>query len=309
MAGSPFPSFQAASDAALSFLQEHYPMGLWMVTRTSGDDWIVLQAKDRSYDVTDGDLFRWSDSFCSRMVKGHAPNIAPDSQQIPAYASAPIGQQIPIASYIGFPLEADGELFGTLCAIDTVRKPTELTQADDLIGLLARMLSTILETDMRANRLSSLAQRLADAAHRDGLTEVLNRRGWDRLMALAETNRVTYGQSHCVVIADLDGLKAVNDQQGHAVGDRLLGRVARTLVAACGEPDIVARLGGDEFAVLLSEPGALDPSSYVLEVRDQLADAGISAAVGFATSGPTVSPQQAMREADLRMYEDKRTRA
>ena len=309
MAGSPFPSFQAASDAALSFLQEHYPMGLWMVTRTSGDDWIVLQAKDRSYDVTDGDLFRWSDSFCSRMVLGHAPHIAPDSQEIPAYASAPIGQQIPIASYIGFPLEADGELFGTLCAIDTVRKPTELTQADDLIGLLARMLSTILETDMRANRLSSLAQQLADAAHRDALTEVLNRRGWDRLMALAETNRVTYGQSHCVVNADLDGLKAVNDQQGHAVGDRLLGRVARTLVAACGEPDIVARLGGDEFAVLLSEPGALDPSSYVLQVRDQLAEAGISAAVGFATSGATVSLQQAMREVDLRMYEDKRTRA
>ena len=47
----------------------------------------------------------------------------------------------------------------------------------------------------------------------------------------------------------------------------------------------------------------------MLEVRDQLADAGISAAVGFATSGATVSLQQAMREVDLRMYEDKRTRA
>ena len=160
MAGSPFPSFQAASDAALSFLQEHYPMGLWMVTRTSGDDWIVLQAKDRSYDVTDGDLFRWSDSFCSRMVLGHAPHIAPDSQQIPAYASAPIGQQIPIASYIGFPLGADGARFGTLGAMDTVRNPTVLddirVSMDDDSELAVdytRQLPDALEQSVEAGRL------------------------------------------------------------------------------------------------------------------------------------------------------------
>lgn len=308
MDGSPFPSFRAASDATLAYLQEHYPMGLWMVTRTIGEDWIVLRAQDTRYDVADGDLFVWSDSFCSRMVKGEAPTIAPDSQRIPAYAEAPIGQQIPIKSYIGFPLEADGELFGTLCAIDTTTKPEALTQADELIGLLARLLSTVLESDMRVNRLSALADSLEDAAHRDALTGVLNRRGWDQLIARAEMNRTAYGQSHCVVMVDLDGLKAINDRYGHAAGDATIGRAAAAILRASAQPDVVARLGGDEFAVLLEEPDALLPDPFVRQLHRALREAGVSAAVGAARSDATTSLTQAMHEADQQMYRGKGNR-
>lgn len=305
---SPFPTFREASDATLEFLQRHYPMGLWMVTRTVGDDWIVLRAQDRAYDVAEGDLFRWSDSFCSRMVQGLGPHIAPDSATVPEYAVAPIGQQIPIASYIGFPLESGGELFGTLCAIDTTTKPADLTQADDAIGLMARLLSTILQADMRANQLSAMAESLADDAHRDALTEVLNRRGWDRLSAKAETNRTSYGQAHCVVMVDLNGLKAVNDRQGHAAGDQVLRDAAAALVSAAGKRDIVARLGGDEFGVLLEEPEALDPESFTRRARAALASAGVSAAIGFGRSSAMISVAQAQAEADAHMYVDKQAR-
>jgi diguanylate cyclase len=301
----PFPTFRDASDAVLAYLQHEYPMGLWMVTRTVGDDWIVLRAQDRSYDVAEGDLFRWSDSFCSRMVQGHAPHIAPDSKSIPAYAQAPIGQQIPIASYIGFPLESDGELFGTLCAIDTIRKPRELIEANDIIGLLARLLSTVLEADMRAKRLSALADSLDDAAHRDALTGVLNRRGWDGLITAAEANRAEYGHVHSVVIIDLNGLKDLNDTYGHAAGDALLQRAADVLAAVTRTGEAVARIGGDEFGILLEEPDALDAASYVHRLREEFVGAGIDASVGHATSGPTVSVEQAVRDADLGMYQDK----
>lgn len=305
MPTSPFPTFRDASDAVLAFLQENYPMGLWMVTRTVGDDWIVLRAQDRSYDVADGDLFRWSDSFCSRMVKGQAPHIAPDSKAIAAYATAPIGQQIPIASYIGFPLESDGELFGTLCAIDPQSKPRDLVRADELIGLLARMLSTVLEADMRVNRLSALAAGLDDAAHRDALTDVLNRRGWDRLTKKAELNRRDYGRVYSVVIADLNGLKDLNDSYGHAAGDALLVRAAEVVTASTRQTDSVARIGGDEFGVLLDEPDGLDVAAYVQRLRSRLQAAGISASIGWATSGPGVSVEQASRDADQGMYADK----
>lgn len=306
MEGSPFPTFRDASDSALAFLQKKYPMGLWMVTRTVGNDWIVLRARDRRYDVADGDLFVWSDSFCSRMVQGHAPHIAPDSNAIPAYVEAPIGKQIPISSYIGFPLEADGELFGTLCAIDSVTKPEDLTEAEELIGLLARMLSTILEADMRTNRLSAMAQRLADVADRDVLTNLLNRRGWDRIVTQAEYNRTTYGHKHCVVIIDLDGLKSINDTYGHTAGDALLRRVSAVVSEVTGKPDVVARLGGDEFAVLLDEPASLNAEAYVRRLKWSLEQAGVSAAIGSAMSAPTTSLEQATHEADLHMYEEKR---
>ena len=98
-----------------------------MVTRAGGEDWIVLQADDHGYGVQTGDLFRWTDSFCSRMVQGFGPRIAPASDEVPSYASAPIGSQVPIGAYVGVPLTwRDGNLFGTLCAIHPTAVPKHI---------------------------------------------------------------------------------------------------------------------------------------------------------------------------------------
>ena len=57
-----------------------------------------------------------------------------------------------------------------------------------------------------------------------------------------------------LVFLDVDGLKVVNDTQGHEVGDALLADVAAVLRARCVESDVIARIGGDEFCVLIIEP-------------------------------------------------------
>ena len=80
----PFDSFQEASAAILDHLHEILGFDLWMVTRTEGEDWIVLHTNDRGYSVNPGDLFRWTDSFCSRMVLGKGPRIAPASDDVDA---------------------------------------------------------------------------------------------------------------------------------------------------------------------------------------------------------------------------------
>lgn len=95
MIGSSFHDFESAGRAVLAFLHHRLGFGLWMVTRTEGEDWIVLQTEGQAYDVNPGQVFCWTDSFCFRMVKGDGPRIAPDSDVIPAYAAAPIGQQGP----------------------------------------------------------------------------------------------------------------------------------------------------------------------------------------------------------------------
>ena len=87
--------------------------------------------------------------FCYRMVRGEGPNVAADSSSVPAYAQAPIGRDIPIAAYIGYPLLADGQLFGTLCAIDPQVRP-DRSDDEPLIRLLARLLSTVLESQLHA---------------------------------------------------------------------------------------------------------------------------------------------------------------
>ena len=96
-----------------------------------------------------------------------------------------------------------------------------------------------------------MAQRLADVADRDVLTNLLNRRGWDRIVTQAEYNRTTYGHKHCVVIIDLDGLKSINDTYGHTAGDALLKQLATLMSTQMRASDIVARLGGDEFGLIL----------------------------------------------------------
>src|SRR5690349_4124472 len=147
-AGEAFDSFAAASLAAVEHLQAEHGMGLWMVTRTTGEDWVVLEAADTAYDVGPGALFRWSDSFCSRMVRGEGPTAAPDASAVPAYAEAPIGRQVDIGSYVGVPLTlADGSLFGTLCAIDPQPQDERVEAAARAAALLGRMLSTILSTE------------------------------------------------------------------------------------------------------------------------------------------------------------------
>lgn len=93
-------------------------------------------------------------------------------------------------------------------------------------------------------------QRIEHMASHDGLTGLLNRAKFlDCLaseVALARRMHTTFA----VLYLDLDGFKPVNDHHGHALGDRVLARVAHTLTHTARESDFVARLGGDEFAIL-----------------------------------------------------------
>ena len=117
-----------------------------MITRTDGEDGVVLHARDQGYDIRPGDIFWWSDSLCSRMVRGEDPHIAPNAQQVEAYRQTPIGQEFKIGAYIGVPItKPDGSLFGTLCAIDPKIQASQLVQETPLIELIGGLLSTVLD--------------------------------------------------------------------------------------------------------------------------------------------------------------------
>lgn len=153
-----------------------------MVTRTEGDDWIVLQSEDHSYGVEPGTVFRWADSFCSEMVKGNGSRIAPRSDAIPAYAAAPIGQQVNIKAYVSLPLvHEDGSLFGTLCAIHPSTQPGSIANELDLVEMLGALLSTILQTELKAAEVDRRSEKLQAEALSDALTHLYNRLGWERV--------------------------------------------------------------------------------------------------------------------------------
>lgn len=107
---------------------------------------------------------------------------------------------------------------------------------------------------------------LEKLADQDSLVPIANRRAFvrelSRMIAFAER----YGTPSSVLYFDINGLKIINDNLGHAAGDAAIRHVAAVLTGNVRESDIVGRLGGDEFGVLLanaSQPAALEKAAIL----------------------------------------------
>lgn len=305
-----FGDFETTGHAVMKFLRQRFGFALWMVTRKEGDDWIVLQTEDSGYDVAPGTTFSWASSFCSEMVQGHGPCIAPQSDLIPAYRLAEIGREVPIKAYVGYPLlRSDGSLFGTLCGIDPLPQAESLVKEKSLIELLAKMLGTVLQLELNAIETERRLERLRTESLTDPLTQLYNRRAWDRFMRAEEERCRRYGNPATVMVIDLDGLKRENDTKGHGAGDFLLQRTGQILNQVARQVDVVARLGGDEFGIISVECGLADASETLLQrARAALSKADIEASIGLAERSPASGLLGAWTEADRLMYEDKRSR-
>jgi len=163
-----------------------------------------------------------------------------------------------------------------------------------------------------ASLLLELKKRLAieqEMATTDGLTGLLNARAFKeatgRLFDLARRNR------HAVVLGyvDVDNFKGVNDQLGHSEGDRVLRKVAHTLMHSVRATDVVGRLGGDEFAVFLPETERMGAENLFGRMHEELtrvaADGGwsIGFSVGVAVfKAVPASIDDAVKRADALMY-------
>jgi diguanylate cyclase (GGDEF)-like protein len=303
------PDFEDAGREVLEFLRRRFGFGLWMITRVEGDDCIVLQAVDHGYGVGPGRVFRWADSLCSRMIAGDGPRIAPDTEQESAYVTAPIAQQLPVRAYIGVPLSLpDGTLFGSLCAIDPARQPDDIVKDQQLVELLASLLSLILHSELKAEEEARRNERLGMEALVDPLTGLSNRRAWNKLLAREEERCRRYGHPTAVFMLDLDDLKEVNDAAGHAAGDALLIGAAAALRDAVRDADVVARIGGDEFGIIAVECDGTGAEQLLTRIRDALDRRGVRASVGIALREPTHGLERAWQEADRLMYQQKRAR-
>lgn len=304
-----FPDFDAAARAVLVHLRGRLDFDLWMVTRTEGQDWTVLQVEDHGYGVKEGVVFKWEDTICFHMFHGDGPRVAPCVADVAAYAAAPLLRQVAVGAYMGVPLvRDDGSLFGTLCAIDPSSKPKEIVKELPLVELCGQLLSTILDREIRAAEQTRLAERMHAEAMRDPLTGLYNRRGWESLIAAEEARCRRYGHAACVVSIDLDGLKVVNDTLGHARGDELIRRASAAILSAARTADIAARVGGDEFLILLVECDGAAAAPVLRRLRKTLAACDVKASIGIANYSGVRRMTGTVEEADRRMYANKNER-
>ena len=116
-----------------------------------------------------------------------------------------------------------------------------------------------------------------------------------------------------LVVADLNGLKDVNETLGHAAGDALLRRAGEVLNEAVSKPRHAARIGGDEFVVMMPASSAEEGVQMIatieelVEVNNQFYPGSrLSFALGIATAEPGERLEDAVRRADQQMYAAKR---
>jgi diguanylate cyclase (GGDEF)-like protein len=173
-----------------------------------------------------------------------------------------------------------------------------------------------LERELAAARSRMAA--LEARADVDPLTDVLNRRGFERELKRSLAYVKRYGPRAALIYLDLDGFKSVNDRHGHAAGDAVLKAIAMVLNRQVRASDVVARLGGDEFAVLLWNIGEAEAGRKALAIeaaiaRITAAHAGamlsVGASVGATPLLPLDQPADVLERADRAMYARKAQRS
>ncbi|PKO04967.1 MAG: hypothetical protein CVU41_14500 [Chloroflexi bacterium HGW-Chloroflexi-3] len=141
----------------------------------------------------------------------------------------------------------------------------------------------------------------------DILTGLYNRQYFEQEIDRLQNSR---RQPVSIIVMDMNGLKEINDSQGHAEGDDQLKVAAREIRKAFRPDDIVARIGGDEFVILLPETDTETTIKIVERVKEVIYDFNqlnpehnpISFAIGFSTSELTPNLQDVFRNADRDMY-------
>jgi diguanylate cyclase (GGDEF)-like protein/PAS domain S-box-containing protein len=191
---------------------------------------------------------------------------------------------------------------------DSEGKPRELHTA-------ARDVTERREAEQQLN---SYAKQLRSLSIRDELTGLYNRRGFIEVAGQAHTQALRDTRAAALIFVDLNGMKRINDELGHEVGDQALVDAADVLSSALREADVIGRLGGDEFVVF-----ALDFTiEHVDRLRRRLRELSdkrvlegarafrLSMSVGaaFVDAAQPASLEELLELADASMYEQKKAR-
>ncbi|ADZ92862.1 GGDEF domain-containing protein [Marinomonas mediterranea] len=137
-------------------------------------------------------------------------------------------------------------------------------------------------TPVAMNKLSLVEanRKLDQMSKTDGLTDLNNRANLDRALGMIFSSYTKNKGTHCLVMADIDHFKKVNDTYGHPVGDEVLKDVAKILGGSSRRGDFVGRFGGEEFAILLPNTGKEGAFKYCEKIRETIAKRDIKTAQG-----------------------------
>ncbi len=194
-----------------------------------------------------------------------------------------------------FPLKSGNQLLGYIWALNYDQE--RAVRIKETLEVTTFILGSELGNHLLLDRLRFMSSK-------DMLTGVMNRNEMNNYV-----DRLAEGkcdQSVGVIFADLNGLKTVNDLEGHSAGDRLLKKAADVFRTVFADHDIY-RAGGDEFAIIVTDVRESDLEEKMGKIRQACKRyKGLSLALGCAVEDNTKKVLAALKLADKRMYDDKK---
>lgn len=196
-----------------------------------------------------------------------------------------------VKSFVIAPFYYHGDVKGAL----VVENPTPNQEID--LKRLMEMAAYLFGAELRAN---SMLKQLHFVSRHDLLTGLYNRNAMEQDVDKLAKRQLPLG----LVFADLNGMKRLNDTEGHAAGDLLLKRAARLLELLFGQGSVY-RIGGDEFLVLTNKYEEGEFSERVTALRLQAKFIDVSMSVGSRYLQNSAKLREEMRKADMEMYNAK----
>jgi diguanylate cyclase (GGDEF)-like protein len=250
---------RAVVDAASDLLAAEHVL----IAGRGADDTFIVEHETPPGDIG-GRILGPDDAAASEAIATGEPNVTLD----------PDGR-----STVALPIRIDGEVAAVLVAVRPTGAPA--------FGPVERGIADLLVTQVAvALRNADRHAEVSDAAVRDQLTGLLNRRYFDEAVETAFATARRSGTALSLIVLDLDRFSAVNNDHGHAVGDAVLRRVARAMAGAVRVGDTVARYGGEEFVVIA--PGA-DTAEAVAVAERIRAAVAVASSVGADAHGVQVT--------------------
>lgn len=219
-----------------------------------------------------------------------------------------------------------GKQLDTLTRALETRDPTRIYTEAQLVvqsvrsSISVRRQREVEQAQVLGDRLRALREELAEArkkAEVDALTQLSNRAAFDAHLSHLASLGALLGEAPCLLLADLDHFKSINDNYGHPAGDEVLRCVSHCLSRTfLRKHDFVSRYGGEEFAAVLIDttlPQAemlsrrLVENVRALELRHGSQEIRATISVGVAAIGPSESGASWLARADAALYRAKRS--
>lgn len=293
---------------------DHFDLPFGIISRVVGDEYTITHAQSPDGELTPETTFPINDTYCSITLDSDGP-VATVEASTSDFAAHPCYEIFALETYIGAPLLVDGLVHGTINFSAPQKRNRRFSTAD--IQIVKQFADWIGHEIARQHDHQALMDAQADLermASIDDLTQVLNRRAFLE-RANEEIHRYRRQKTPFVaVMMDIDRFKQINDQHGHAVGDKVIRLFSQSISLTLRNIDVFGRVGGEEFCLILHNTdmdGAMAVCERLLEqiTRDcQIPElrSPVTCSMGLATPArEDIEFSTLMQRADDALYEAK----